>query len=269
MMAEGEAAADIAVDDRRERIVSMVTEHEFVRVTDLAEIFRVTSVTIRADLELLDKQGAIRRVRGGAIPAKPYRPVEASSDAAAGSAAMEKTRLARHAAGLVACGESLIIDAGTTMTFLARAIVARADLTDIIVFTNSLQVAIELEPAIPRITVLVTGGTLRPATHALVDPLGAPMLERIHADTLFLGCHGVHPEHGVTSEHLLEAEMQRRMIAASRRRIVLADSSKLGRTGLAPIHPLGESDLLVTGREADPAIVTELRAVGAHIDLVD
>ncbi|MEV4175268.1 DeoR/GlpR family DNA-binding transcription regulator [Nonomuraea sp. NPDC049709] len=268
-MGDAAATPDIAVDARRERIISMVLEHEFVRVTDLAEIFGVTSVTIRADLELLDKQGAIRRVRGGAIPARPSRPAEPSFEVSLGSAAVEKTRLARHAAGLVTSGESLVIDAGTTTTFLARALVARSELTDVVVFTNSLRVAVELEPAIPRITVLITGGTLRPVTHALVDPLGAPMLDRIHADTLFLGCHGVHPGLGVTGLNLLEAEMKRKMIGASRRHVVLADSSKLGRTGLAPVCDLAEVDLLVTGREADPEFVAGLRDDGTPVDLVD
>ncbi|WP_424530007.1 DeoR/GlpR family DNA-binding transcription regulator [Sphaerisporangium viridialbum] len=268
-MGEAAAAPDIAADVRRERIVSMVMEHEFVRVTDLAEIFGVTSVTIRADLELLDKQGVIRRVRGGAIPVKPSRSAEPSFEDSLGSAAVEKTRLARHAAGLVANGESVVIDAGTTTTFLARALVARPDLTDVVVFTNSLRVAVELEPAIPRISVLVTGGTLRPVTHALVDPLGAPMLERIHADTLFLGCHGVHLKSGVTGVNLLEAEMKRRMINASRRHVVLADSSKLGRTGLAPVCALSEVDLLITGREADPEFVAALCENGPPVDLVE
>ncbi|HEX8781330.1 MAG TPA: DeoR family transcriptional regulator, partial [Nocardioides sp.] len=70
-MEEPAAGPEIAADVRRDRIVSMVMEHEFVRVADLAELFGVSSVTIRADLELLDRNSAIRRVRGGAIPAKP------------------------------------------------------------------------------------------------------------------------------------------------------------------------------------------------------
>ncbi|NAS20939.1 DeoR family transcriptional regulator [Herbidospora sp. NEAU-GS84] len=261
--------ADVAADTRRERIVSMVLEHEFVRVTDLAGLFGVTSVTIRADLELLDRQGSLRRVRGGAIPARPVRPAEPSFEVSLGSAAVEKTRLARHAAGLVASGESLVIDAGTTTTFLARALVARPELTDVVVFTNSLRVAVELEPAIPRITVLLTGGTLRPATHALVDPLGALMLDRINADTLFLACHGVDAASGITGVNLLEAEMKRKMLGATRRHVVVADSSKLGRTGLAPVCALSEVDMLITGREADPGTVGVLRDEGIAVELVD
>ncbi|MFD0662763.1 DeoR/GlpR family DNA-binding transcription regulator [Thermocatellispora tengchongensis] len=247
-------------------MVELVLEHEFVRVTDLAEIFGVSSVTIRGDLELLDRQGAVRRVRGGAIHAKAAPPAAPSYEVAPGDSAIENTRLARHAAALVTDGESIIIDTGATTTFLARALVARGDLSDVVIFTNSLRVAVELEPAIPRFSVLVTGGTLRPGTHSLVDPLGAPMLERIHADTVFLDCHGVHLESGVTGANLLEAEVKRRMIGASRRRIVLAESTKLGRTGLAPICALSEVNLLVTDADAPPGFVAAARERGTEVE---
>ncbi|GAA0995647.1 DNA-binding transcriptional regulator YciT [Acrocarpospora macrocephala] len=259
---------DVAASVRRDRIVALVLEHEFVRVTDLAEIFGVSGVTIRGDLELLDRQGVLRRVRGGAMQVKSAPPAEPSYEVALGDSAIEKIQLARHAAALVSDGESIIIDTGTTTTFLARALVARSDLSDIVVFTNSLRVAVELEPAIPRFSVLVTGGTLRPVTHSLVDPLGAPMLERIHADTVFLGCHGVHLESGVTGVNLLEAELKRRMINASQRQIVLADTAKLGRIGLAPICDLPEVNLLITGAEAPPDFVTAAREHGTAVDLV-
>ncbi|GIH25059.1 DeoR family transcriptional regulator [Acrocarpospora phusangensis] len=262
------SATDVAAAVRRDRIAALVQEHEFVRVTDLAEIFGVSSVTIRGDLELLDRQGVVRRVRGGAMQVRSAPPAESSYEVALGDAAIEKAQLARHAAALVSDGESIIIDTGTTTTFLARALVARADLSDLVVFTNSLRVAVELEPAIPRFSVLVTGGTLRPVTHSLVDPLGAPMLERIHADTVFLGCHGVHLDSGVTGVNLLEAELKRRMINASRRRVVLADSAKLGRIGLAPICDLPELDLLITGAAAPPDFVSAARDHGTAVDLV-
>ncbi|MGW3352467.1 DeoR/GlpR family DNA-binding transcription regulator [Nonomuraea rubra] len=261
-------AGDAGAPLRRERIVALVLEHEFVRVTDLAETFGVSSVTIRGDLEVLGRQGALRRVRGGAMHVKAAPPPEeASSQTAVDSLALEKTQLARHAAALVADGENIIIDAGTTATFLARELVARGDLADVVIFTNSLRVAAELEPAIPRFSVLVTGGTLRPATHALVDPLGGAMLERIHADTVFLGCHGVHLESGVTGAHLLEAELKQRMINASRRRVVLADSTKLGRVGLAPICALSKVDLLVTDAGAPPGFVSAVQEQGVGVEL--
>jgi DeoR family transcriptional regulator of aga operon len=256
------------VDVRRERILSLLAEHEFVRVTDLAEQFGVSSVTIRADLDALGEQRAIRRVRGGAILARPEHAAEPSFELSLGRAALEKSLIAKAAAQLVDDGESIIIDAGTTATSVARELAARTTLSDVVVFTNGLRTALELEPAIPRLSVLVTGGTLRPAGHSLVDPLGAPMLERIHADTIFLSAHGVHPTAGVTDINLHEAEMKSRMIRAATRRILVADSSKLGNVELAPVCLLQDIHLLITGKDADPAIVTALRDRGMNIQLV-
>jgi DeoR family transcriptional regulator of aga operon len=265
MTAPGETSP---ADVRRDRIVSMLNEHEFVRVTDLADVFKVSSVTIRADLDLLVEQGSARRVRGGAMATRPATGSEPSFEVALGASAVEKTHVARHAASLVANGESIIIDAGTTTTAVARALVARTELTDVVIFTNGLRTALELEPAIPRFAVLVTGGTLRPIKHSLVDPLGGPMLDRIHADTLFLGCHGIHPTAGVTSLNLLEADIKRRMMGAATRIVLVADATKLGRIELAPVCDIDAVSLLVTGHGADPEVVAALRARGLEVSLV-
>jgi DeoR family transcriptional regulator of aga operon len=99
----------------------------------------------------------------------------------------EKALIGRAAASLLNPGETVILDVGTTTTAVARALMEREDLHDIVIFTNGLNIALELEPAIPRFTVIVIGGTLRPMQHSLVDPLAGPMLERINAHTVFLG----------------------------------------------------------------------------------
>jgi len=171
----------------------------------------------------------------------------------------EKAIIGRLAASLVSQGETLILDVGTTTTAVARALVKREDLYDIVVFTNSLNIALELEPAIPRFTVVVTGGTLRPMQHSLVDPLGGLMIERINAHTVFLGCNGIDPQGGITNVNLPEAEMKRRLLQAARRCIVVADGSKVGGIELAFLCSVDEIDLLITDSSADPAVVSALR----------
>src|SRR5260370_7775011 len=116
----------------------------------------------------------------------------------------EKDMIGRAAASLVSNGETVILDVGTTTTAVARVLTKRDDLYDVVVFTNALNIAIELESAIPRFTVVVTGGTLRPMQHSLVDPLGELMLERINAHTVFLGCNGIDPIGGITNFTLPE-----------------------------------------------------------------
>ncbi|MBN6054294.1 DeoR/GlpR transcriptional regulator, partial [Nonomuraea sp. RK-328] len=253
---------------RRERMLGLLMEQEFARVAELAEAFGVSTVTVRADLDALEEQGRVRRVRGGAVAAGSPPRVEPSFELSLGTAAVEKALIAKAAARLVASGESVLMGAGTTTAYVARELVARADLTEVTVFTNGLRTALELEPALPRFAVVVTGGSLRRQQHSLVDPLATRVLDGIRADLVFLGCGGVHPEAGVTNVNLPDAEMKQRMLRAAGRCVVVADSSKLGRVEMAPVCPLSEVDLLITGESADPAVVAVLRERGLKVDLV-
>jgi DeoR family transcriptional regulator of aga operon len=252
---------------RRDRILALLQDQEYVRIAQLAEDFGVSLVTIRGDLDFLDEQKLIRRVRGGARQPSAEPDAEPSFELALGSSALEKAAIAKAAARLARSGESIVLDAGTTTTFVTRALVARRELTDLVVFTNSLTIAHELEPAIPRFTVILTGGTLRPSQHSLVDPLAGRILDSIHADTLLMSCNGVHPEAGATHVNVSDAEAKQRMLRAANKCILVADSSKLGRIELAPICRINEIDLLITGGSADPVQVAALREGGLAVEL--
>src|SRR5256714_12883211 len=249
---------DVPAEMRREQMLAYVKTQDFVRVTDLSARFHVSEVTVRGDLDVLAERGHIRRIRGGAMPRSlphPERPFEEMQSAHV----PEKALVGRMAASLISSGETIILDVGTTTTAIVRALVMREDLHDVVVFTNALNIALELEAAIPRFTVVVIGGTLRPMQHSLVDPLGGLMLERINAHTVFLGCNGIDPRGGVTNVNLPEAEIKRRMLQAARRRIVVADGSKVGEIELAYLCGVGEIDLLITDTSADPTVVSALR----------
>ncbi len=156
-----------------------------------------------------------------------------------------------------------------TTTQAARALAARSDLTDVTVLTSGLNIALELEPTIPRLNVVVLGGTLRPLQHSLVDPLAALALDHVNAHTVLLGCNGVDPAAGVTNVNLPEADVKRRLIQASRRRIVLADGSKLGTVHMARVCDLDEVDVVVTGPSADPEVVDALRERAVDVVVAD
>lgn len=136
-----------------------------------------------------------------------------------------------------------------------------------IVITNGLTIALELESAIPQLAVVVTGGTLRPLQHSLVDPLAGEILGRLHVHTAIVGCNGVSAAGGVTNLNLPEAEVKRRMLDGASNRIVVADGSKLGRTSLAKVCDLSEVDRLLTAGPADESVMEELRAAGLDIDV--
>ncbi len=253
---------------RRERTRALIAATAFTSVTELAVRFGISEVTVRSDLDALAGRGHIRRVRGGAVPRTsptPERPLEVAQS----THAAEKAALGRAAAALVRSGETIVLDVGTTAVAVARALVARPDLGDVTVFTNGLTTALELEPAIPRFTVVVTGGTLRPLQHSLVDPLGATLLQGISADTVFVGCNGVDLQAGVTNVNLPEAAMKRRMLGAARRRVVLADGSKIGEVTLARLCEIDDVDLLLTTADADADIVRALREAGLDVQVAE
>jgi DeoR family transcriptional regulator of aga operon len=161
----------------------------------------------------------------------------------------------------------VILDVGTTTTAIARALVLRTELRDVTVVTNGLNIALELERAAPRISVVVTGGTLRPLQHSLVNPLGTALLERLHASVAFVGCNGVDPEAGITNVNLPEAEIKRAMLLAARRRVIVADGSKVGEVELAKVCDIEEVTLLITDPTADPDVLTEIAAAGCQVEL--
>jgi DeoR family transcriptional regulator, aga operon transcriptional repressor len=261
---EGDGAL-LPAEVRQERIAKVVSEFGFVRVRELSDRFGVSEVTLRSDLDTLERRGVLRRVHGGAMAGGDTR-VERTFEEAAEALSAEKASIGRAAVNLMSSGESVIIDVGTTTTAMARALVAETALGDI---TNSLTIALEVERGAPRLNVIVTGGTLRPKQHSLVNPLGSAFFSQLRVSTLFLGCNGIDPNHGVTNINLPEAEMKRAMVAASQRIIVLADSSKLGATALANVCPIDLVDVLVTDRSAPVDLCAELRARGVQVVIAE
>ena len=254
-------------DERRDQMLAVINERAFVRVDELSSRFGVSEVTARSDLAALSGRGQIIRIRGGAMPCGGLGQERPFEEALA-SFAIEKLAIGRAAAALIPDGESVILDVGTTAMAAARALAARTELKDVVVFTNGLKTALELEPAIPRLSVVVLGGTLRPLQHSLVEPLATHLLEQVAVGTLLLGCNGVHPRGGITNINLPEAHVKRQMLKIARRRIVLADGGKVGRIELAHLCPVEEIDILITGESADPEALDSLRERGCEVRVV-
>ena len=257
--------ATLPAPERRERMLRLIADREFLRVAELSRTFGISDVTVRADLAALEASHAVRRVRGGVMAPARGVPAERSFEEALGERAGEKERIGRHAASLVTSGSSVLLDVGTSTAALARALVERDDLEDVVVVTNGLRIALELEPAIGRLDVVVTGGTLRRLQHSLVNPLAGALLERVRADLAFVGCNGVDAEHGVTNLNLPEAEIKRQMITAARRTVVLADGSKLGQVHRGRVGALDEVHTVLTGASAPEHELQRLRRAGAHV----
>lgn len=267
-MTDSSPQSVLPVAARRERIAALVAEEGFVRVGDASEVFAVSEVTVRSDLRALEQAGAVRRVHGGAMAvagAGRESPVEATTE----THAAVKRAIGRRAAALVTSGSSILLDVGSTTLAVARAIVARTELVDLVVITNGLSIALALEPAIPRITVVVTGGTLRPLQHSLVNPLAGQTLAGLHVDLAILGCNGVDADGRVTNLNLAEAEVKRGMLAASETRMLVADASKSGQRHLGLIGELGDFATLVTGGAGAESLRAPAHEAGCRLVIAD
>ncbi len=250
-------------EERRSFIIDTLNKQGRCLVNDLSKQMEVSEVTIRQDLDALEREGLLRRTHGGAI--LPFkigfeRPFQAEET----SFKTQKEKIAQAAAELVSPGDTLILDVGTTVSELARKLLEHHDLT---IFTNALNIATILE-ANPRINTIVTGGTLRAKQHSLVNPYATMILDKIRADMAFIGIGGIEANHGVTNVNIPEAELKSIFLKSAERRVVLADSSKVGNIGLVKISEIEQIDLLITDKQADAEAIASLRRKGLNIVLV-
>jgi DeoR family transcriptional regulator, aga operon transcriptional repressor len=249
---------------RRAELLQLVSARGFVRVTDASAALGVSEVTIRADLSELERRGSVARVHGGAMLPGAIR--EPSLESAREQQAQAKRAIAERAAGLIHSGDSVFLDVGSTALAVAQAIVERRDLSDVTVTTNGLSIALALEAALPRLAVIVTGGSLRPLQHSLVNPYAALLLESLRFDLAIIGCNGVDAAAGVTNVNLPETEVKRQAIRQAGRAILVADGSKLGAAELGVVGPLASFDLLVTAA-ADEDKIARLTAAGLRVEI--
>jgi DeoR/GlpR family transcriptional regulator of sugar metabolism len=245
---------------RRQAALRRLTTLGEVGFAELAEEFGVSEMTIRRDVETLESEGLARRVRGGAISVTS-RSYEPPFGVRATTAAQAKAAIGAAAARLVNDGDTIIVDVGTTTLELARALRGRHGIT---VVTAALPVAMELGNE-PDIRVVVTGGQVRQGELSLTGGMAEDAFTTMNCDLAFIGVAGVCLTPGLTEYNPDDARVKRAAIAAARRTIVLADSSKLGKIAFATVAPLSAVDALVTDAPAGHATVREIAAGGTDI----
>lgn len=219
-----------------------------VRVSTSARSLAVTPETVRKDLEALQDEGLIVRVHGGGIPAESlaFEPGVSTRTAWAS----EKERIGRAALKEVPSGGVIFVEAGSTTARFAELIPADAELT---VVTNSVPVALQLATRSTAITVVILGGRVRPVTLGSADTLAIRNLRDLYVDVAFLGTNGMSIDHGLTTPDIAEAETKRAALNCSRRRVLLADHSKMGKVSFCRYGELSEIDVVIT----DAALTAE------------
>ncbi|MFG2290352.1 DeoR/GlpR family DNA-binding transcription regulator [Streptomyces sp. NPDC048595] len=245
--------------DRLRRISDAVREAGRIGVAELAALTGASEMTIRRDLEVLADQGVLERYRGGARSLL-LRGDEPPFALRAQEGQETKRRLAAAVAELIADGESVVLDSGTTCLEVAHALEHRR----LTVMPLSLHATNALAAA-PRLTLLVPGGRPRPGELALTGPLTAASLAAVRFDTAVVGCCGVTAADGLTAYDLDDAAVKRAAIASSRRIIAVAEGAKLARTALAFVTPAAALHTLVTDEAAPVEETDALAATGVTV----
>lgn len=247
-------------ETRRRQLLDLVNRRGFATLDDLVKALGVSESTVRRDLEALDSAGVVKRTHGGAVCSGEVRAMPAFDERETAQAA-EKRAIGRAAADLVADGDTVLLDGGTTTLEVARALAGRP----LQVVTNSLPIAMLLAAGKDTDLILI-GGYVYPRTGVAMGPLAVASLQGIRVHKLFMGAGGIMPE-GVFNSNSLLVETERQMMQCAQEIVLVADRTKFGRLALSRLCGLEEVHTLVVDarlRDEDRALMAD-HGVAIHL----
>ncbi len=249
--------------DRQKRIERLLQESGVVKVTDLSALLGVSEITIRRDLDTLEKNGNLERTHGGAVYNQRMRlePRYAQKDAIHRE---EKEAIGRAAAKLVEAGDTLLINSGSTTKQVIRSLkMSRAR-----IITSNLGAVIEAQES--EMELILIGGLLRSQSNSLVGSLATLSLQQVYGSKAFIGVDGLTVKYGLTTPILEEAEIAREMIRRTPGPvIVVADHSKLSVVSNFMTAPIDQVDMLVTDQGINNELREELEKIGIKVIIAD
>lgn len=228
-------------ENRKQQIISLLTEGGYTNVTELAARFNVTTETIRRDLNELEQENLVKRIHGGAI-ATAKRSPELEYQNRGQYLMQEKKDIARQAADLINDGETVIITSGTTTQAMAEFLLRKKNLT---VITNSVLLCAELASG-QDIEVYILGGKVRNGNFSVSGPISMENLSVFNPDKTIIGIGGISIEKGLTDHRMDETLLTRSCLKAAGMTIGLADHSKFGTITSYTIGPTRLLQYLVT-----------------------
>lgn len=248
------------IGERQQHILSLLQQNGRVLVSELSESLDISPITIRKDLDRLEAQGLVQRTHGGALTPQGSTMTDPSLHEKAQHQVKEKQRIARAAASMVKEGQCVLLDSGTTVLMIARALREFSNLT---IVTNAVNIAIELSDT--NFEIILVGGTLRKNSFSLVGPLAEDLLQQIRADIMFLGVDGFDTKVGITTPNVLESRVNRAMVRASRKVVAVCDSTKFSRSSMAVIMPTSGVQTVITDDQIGMADYEALRSAGIEV----
>jgi DeoR family transcriptional regulator, fructose operon transcriptional repressor len=243
--------------ERHSRLLEALNAGE-IDVDDLARRFEVSASTVRRDLQHLASSNAVRRTYGGAILSGPA--AETTLEQRLAVQGNEKQAIARAAIELIADGETLILDAGSTVAAFGRLLQSRR----LRIITNNLALLPHLAKA-PGIDLVVLGGALRTTSMSTMGPLAHEALRRLTADRAIMSADGVVSGRGLCEADLDQVALKSLMMEQAKHVIVLADAGKLGRAEQTAWAPLPPRWTLVTDAGASAEQCKRLGDAGARV----
>lgn len=239
--------------ERRKRILDIINDRGFIKVTELSKLLNCSEVTLRNDIRQLDQDGLVLRTHGGAMRIEeeqniPYNQLKLSKDAD------KKKEIANTAYNLIKNGDTIIIDDSTTSFYLTYPIKANFG-KSITVVTNSLLVAMELLGQ-HHVNLFMVGGQISNEMAATMGDLAISSLEGFHVNKAFIGVHGLNFKLGITSIGSIQMQVKKSIIHSADEVIVLADSSKFGGAYLSVICPMEQISKVITDQSISPQYIS-------------
>ena len=258
-------AESVTLHDRQQEIIKILRRDSSAKVSDLSKSLGVSQVTIRSDLDGLEEEGYIERVRGGAVLKDGYQILSPTLAERAKVNEPAKYRIARRAAEMVQDGDLILLDDSTTALYMVPHLKKRKSLT---IVTNGVETALALgqeNSGEKPPTAILLGGVLHNSGASVVGSIGEANLRNLRIKKAFLSCTGFSLELGMTHHDLQEAHIKRQMVASTEQVIALVDASKFGKTDLTPFAFLENITHLVTDEDLEPSFLEALHHVGATV----
>ena len=246
------------INERKDKILELLNKNGQVKVNELSKLFGTSSITIRSDLADLEEKGLLFRQHGGAINSyKSYCDMDLQQRL--GTNLKSKLSIAKRAVELLKDHDTVMFNSGTTTLSVFRAIPPKLRLN---IVTNSISIALEASGN-PNFNVILLGGFLNPKYQFVYGDDTVNQLKNYHADKLFLSVDGISTGSGLTTYYDREAELARLMLSQSKTKIIVADSSKIGRTAFVNIASTSSADYLITDK--NQLVSDEIHALKKHL----
>ncbi len=245
------------INERRDEILKILGDREYVTVEEFSRLLSVSAVTIRTDLTSLEESGLLMRTHGGAMKSSMKGEARLISNTMIENE-MEKKAIAEKAASLIKPGNTIIIDSGSTTIHLIEHLKGK----NITVVTNNLLVLEKLKSE-DDIKIIALGGSLRRESMGTVGPLAEMAIKALNVDIYFMGA-AAYNRSSITSSDISESSLKRDMMDAADKVVFLADSSKFGKRAFSNICSWHDVDTFISDK-MDGGFKKELEEMGVEV----